>query len=765
MRNRKFFGRVINFAAAVMVLVCNFVFTACDNSYYGLDEDERTETKEKNEIPTPQPGEEWTLDRDSVNTGHEYTFSILGEEKTSGATAVSRGWASMSENDKYNILEQHRNLDVKYANASKVFGKPEVSFGRGEISVKSLATFNLEDGNVVKVSSTIGHAMAKVNGEYRMFPCDSLVNVELLSLDNVEAPARTRGAMYVSDSVYTEIKAELTYVTVGLKQNYQYKQVICDTITRYILSEDEIDSAYVSNKRREVLDASTERCYFDEVFVMKSGEEKVSPRERVLQYGVSAIPTYEKQVVDFGYALVSTNGVVKGESEYNRTESEWTINREVDSYSSNLNNAASELVKTSYTLYHESAVYADEWVTVEFPMIDITVNEGKTNVTPITSTRGDWYEMARLDNSIVANYQGYTQGCDESVILFKEAKRVIFEGWDAETAVKTITLFNVHTSVDYVVAFSDGTEDRKTYENDFAWSFGPKSNWSVTSDNKSYYTGDVNASVDGSQKTATKQGVKYTWNANNHKVTAVVSVAGTNQLDEWNGATVNDITVEKNGNVYSFGHDDYTMTDNGTSLKVANSTETEDVYNYTHAIVFGFGGVTTEAVVPGQIIVAKDVVTFFPKEWGALTAVKQLVSNNETRDGYCYTWSLHFANNVVMPVVVRRGASQPEFNFDWAENTSDSRLNGGAYMRSLKKFINVIGSDTPDMLQYSTADGHNADNQSYVKAKNMNWDEGHLVDGHASVTTNRFSFSINNGVFSATDTYTGTNLGSWTYSK
>ena len=311
---KKFFSEkslVSLFVAAMMILVSN-VFVSCDQERIEEVPAKQTTSvvkKDNPEPPAPEPGENWWLKRDSLNNGHEYSFDILAGDSTSGATAVSRGFANMEENDKYTIEEKYRNLDLAYANAHKVLGKPECSMGNGSMNVVTLATFGLEDGNIVKVNSNISHAIAKVKGENRFFPCDSLTNVRLISVSNVERAATRAAATYISDSVYTEIKAELTYVTTGLTQNYAYTQVIGDTITRYILSKNEIDSIWYENKYRKVLNASSEECGFEKVILFKNGESNRLAKKIILQYGVENIAEYEKQVSDFGYVFVSTNGV------------------------------------------------------------------------------------------------------------------------------------------------------------------------------------------------------------------------------------------------------------------------------------------------------------------------------------------------------------------------------------------------------------------------------------------------------------------------
>ena len=748
---------------AVVVFVVSSFIASCDQEKITTKSDIQTysEVVKKPQEPTI-PTEDWYIIRDSVNNGHEYSFTITGGERTSGATAISRGRASMEENDKYTIEEKYRNLDLAYANSHKSLGKPETNMSKGALNVTTLCTFGLEDGNIVKVNSNISHALAKVEGVEKFFPCDSLTDVRLISVNNVErAATRAAADEYISDSVYTEIKAELTYVTTGLKQNYTYTQVIGDTITRYILSKNDVDTIYAENKQRTVLTPTTEQCSFDKVVIFKNGESQKLAKSIILQYGVENIAEYEKEVKDFGYNFVSTNGISNGEDKFNRTEESWTVNRRVDAYSSNFNNTAKENIKTSYTLFHESAVYDDGDIKVEFPMIDMNVAEGTSKVTNIASTKGDWYEMARFDNEISVDYQGFGQNSTEDVILFKEGRHILSEGWDDTTAKKTITLWNIHTEIDYVIVYSDGSEDRTSYSMDFGWSFAPKSQWSVFAENNSYITGNVIANVSSSQKSKdAKDGAVWSWNENSHSFISDVTVANGTQKDEWEAVTVNDIAIERNGNVHSFGHDDYSMTDGGASLGNATSTDSEDVYPYTHSLTFGMGGVTDTKTVNGEIHVAKvEVPTFF----GQLESMSFIVSNNADHTDYLYTALAHLKGGRVVPGVWTKSGEIQWFLED--EQAGSNNLNGCAYEHSSGKWVPVHGWDSPDCLQYDTEEGANADNQSYATALQWNWDEGAMVSGHPSVTTDRISYTMDNGVVSVIDARHGISLGSWTYKQ
>lgn len=678
-------------------------------------------------------------------------------ERTSGVYLIQSGKAKLSlKLYKYDTEMKYKNLSVDYSNKNKTMSDPEAQNVNGHIKHVTRCTFPFEDGNIGYVDAESWQTVEKINGETHTFPYAKLTSFDVLSLNNVNKSS-TRGT-YVVDSCYTEASVKLHYVYEDTNVP-AFDVVLNDTCFRRFLAEDDIDGWEYDNAKRKVLSSSTERCDFRKIGHMKSGETKYLDKSIILQYGINGDDEYELIVKGFGFGFNNTNGLSFGNTNMERVEGAWTVSRRYFGYGSVFTTPQGDKITTKYNGFSEGATYNDGDVKVEFPVLDMKISEGNTDVSSLASD--DWYDKARFNNAINADYQGYTQSVSESVLLKKEAVRQTDEYWDQSSAKKTITLWNIHTSIDYVIVSSNGSEDRTTYVADFGWSFGPKSHWSVNAENNSYFTGSVSASVNGSQKSQNKDGATWNWVENSHSMTATVSVANGNQVDEWEGRTVNDISITRNGNTYSFGHDDYSLNDKGSKLGNPTSTETEDVYPYIHSLTFGIGGVEAEASVEGKITVAKpDNPTFF----GKLKGMTCIVINNANHDDYMYGLLAHIEGGKVIPGIWNKSGEIQWFLGD-EQQTSATNLNGCVYEHSTGKWVPVHGWDSPDLLQYDGMDGQNADNQSYATAIQWNWDEGHMVNGHPSVTTSRISFNMSNGVVSATDSYSGSSLGSWTYKQ
>ena len=751
------------FFAVVCMFISSFV-ASCDNEaindFGGATTFTETVKKPTQDtVPEKAPELDFYLVPVHESDSNVVVIADTIGERTTNSYWIQNGKATLSlKQYKYDTEMKYKNLNPAYSNANKTMSEPEVSDVNGSKRYVTKCTFAMEDGNLGYINAESYQLIERVNGQEHTWPYAKLASFDVLSLNNVEKAARTRGT-YVVDSCYTEAKINLHYVYENSNVP-AFDVILVDTCFRRFLAEDDIDSWEYDNVFRKVLTSTTEQCGFRKVGHMKSGETKYLDKNIILQYGIWPIDQWELIVRSFAFGNGLNGAVNYGNTQFNRTEGSWTVSRRNFVYGAGFDTPMGDNINTHYDGFSEGAVYDDGDVKVdEFPVLDMKVSEGNTTINEITGD--DWYDKARFNNNIVADYQGYTQNVSEDVILKKEAVHQTFEGWDESSAKKTITLWNVHTEIDYVIRNSDGSEERTHYSFDFGWSFGPKSQWSVFAENNSYFTGNVIANVSSSQKSKdAKDGAVWSWNENSHSFISDVTVANGTQKDEWEAVTVNDIAIERNGNVHSFGHDDYSMADGGASLGNATSTDSEDVYPYTHSLTFGMGGVTDTKTVNGEIHIAKaEVPTFF----GELEAMSFIVSNNPEHTDYIYTGLAFLKGGRVIPGVWTKSGEIQWFLED--EQAGSSNLNGCAYDHSTGKWVPVHAWDSPDCLQYDTPEGANADNQSYATALQLNWDEGNNINGHPSVNTNRILYTMENGVVSVMDARHGISLGSWPYKQ
>lgn len=343
------------------------------------------------------------------------------------------------------------------------------------------------------------------------------------------------------------------------------------------------------------------------------------------------------------------------------------------------------------------------------------------------------------------------------------AEGIVSEGWDEASASEVWYDTKVTRSIDWVTKWNTGREERENYSCDAPRSYRVNSEWSSVEKNNTYGTSNETVTVTSStQQSKTIKDAVFTWDKEIRSITTVVTLNESTKNNGWIAEDPMNGVVSKNGQTFRFGRKTVSTSHrDGLTL----SSENRDYKNYAYgdAMSYTVGGNTKTLTAPGTISVYKEK-TFFPEPWGEIVDAKQTVCNNETHDSYDYTWSLTFVDKQgvrrVLPVVVRKGATKPEWNFAYVEITNETTYNGGTYQSSTGTWVNSTAVDMPNQMSWSR-EGTQRANKTYASASHCNWDERHTVKGHASVNTSRYTLTIKNGVLSATDSYTGNFMGSW----
>lgn len=306
-------------------------------------------------------------------------------------------------------------------------------------------------------------------------------------------------------------------------------------------------------------------------------------------------------------------------------------------------------------------------------------------------------------------------------------------------------------------------------------------------------------------------GATWNWIAETYSVKAKTSLSGSDsQMNEIISHENNNVSITREGKTYSWYKKGISAPhDNGHLTKISN-----DEYKYTLIMRYNFGTYVQTISCFGKLLLQnstsglegwqnplisksdnkhllsidyyeqtndEEIITTFntsfdynlynAKSWyintdsifpyhnkglkiSDISKVTQLVCNNPSHNDYWYSFLIHCSDGYVIPGYwdkVNKIKWLPELR----EKALVTYLNGAVYEHSTGKWVPVRGWDSPDMLQYDTDEGANADNQFYATALQWNWDEGRLVDGHPSVTTNRINFVIDEetGFISAYDTY------------
>lgn len=497
---------------------------------------------------------------------------------------------------------------------------------------------------------------------------------------------------------------------------------------------------------------------------MNGDQRIVEKKEITLHFKVEGVPEYQKEVSGFNY-VHKWNDIERGKSEYQRTEGHFKIFGRTDNISSlKVNGFDADDITTMYTFYHESCTYDDGEVNLKFDFEEGGGWEKSTVVKTIASPVAG-KDAAKLTNTITTFYCGYRQDVSESVILLKDANvSITDEGFVATGCKETVYGNKVTAHVLYRITKSDGTHedfevdfsDTRTSEVDPAWSSIESNNTQSTSSASRTETGN-------SDQSASKNDFTAKWKRYSYNVKSVATLSGSKQNNRVKVVEPEGWEITYRGKTFKFNRPEYTVSNDNGTVTGGSEKNGYNEYNYANKFSYTRGSNNKSFTANGVIKVKSEEPIFFPKEWGALIEAKQTVANNETHNSFVYTWSLRFKNNIVLPVVIRSGEATPEWHLEYAENTTVTQYNGGTYEKGSDTWINTTASDKPNQMVWSR-DSRERANKDYLIAKNQNWDEGHLIDGHSSTQTSRYQLTVFNGVLKATDTYTGKYIGEWKYS-
>lgn len=152
-------------------------------------------------------------------------------------------------------------------------------------------------------------------------------------------------------------------------------------------------------------------------------------------------------------------------------------------------------------------------------------------------------------------------------------------------------------------------------------------------------------------------------------------------------------------------------------------------------VVDGLPQPTEEEVVNQTVPILKMIIT----------GLDQTVTPTADKNGYLYTLILH-SEDLMLPILFDNGTVTK-----FAKVTNEARVNGMS-LDSNGNWVLTVAEDSAENMTYVTTGGKLNAQMSYTRALQINWDEGHLVDGHASVQTSRFAYDANGNII---DTYTG----------
>ena len=625
----------------------------------------------------------------------------------------------------YTITEEQVNCSAVACNILRNQDVKTVADGGTEVS--DTVVINVSDGQVVKLPSTV---TTFKTSDYT-YGTVELKNANVVSIENTEISTGTRSASYIKATLRTTYTVDLTYAEKNTDKDTVYTVRLVADATRRIIAEDNIATVKAENKNRVVIDDNTERCSFDEVITMTSGEVIRNSKSIILNRVFKGIDPYDKFVKSFAFALANVNGIVNGTDKEIKNVDGWTIYGRTDKYSANISNGvAADAFSTAYTLYHERASFRDDKIEVTFGYEDVRVSESVNKVSNVTSDKSG-YDKAIYDNGVRTVYIGYTQNITEQVSLYKAARTIL--GYDYRDGNIVVNDNNVIASVIFVTRYSDGTEETEKVSKTFSRSLKCTSNWKAYENEETQFTHMLNTVLASSDA---KRDGGWSWNEETRTITNIARLVGSEQTNSWVASVPNNITFTREGQTYTFDVIKFDVTGDGGKVTLTSEAEEMNVYSYSAAITVSFGNNTVSSVAPGTIIVAKEIKGDFPSEWGKFVSATSTVAVNESNNGWVYTWSLHFTNGT-LPVIVGQNATAAVIDQSLFDYDTNSKLNGAVFKDN--RWSNSIAEDLNHYMLWSNTNGVAKDMLKYSTATMWNWN-----NGHNTVFTSDFSFVVEN---------------------
>ena len=594
-------------------------------------------------------------------------------------------------------------------------------------AVADTVVVNMSDGQSIKCPSTItsytttdGHEMGTIQ----------LSSAELVSVKNLASGTRT--SSYVKAVYNTVYTVKMTYTERNINSPKEFVVYLTTNAIRRIIAEDDIATVKAENKNRVIIDDNTERCSFDEVITMTSGEVIRNSRSIILNRVFKGIDPYDKFVSNFAFNLAKVNGITSGRDGKVREDAGWTIYGRTDMYSANIRNGVdADAFSTDYSLYHERASFRDDKIEVTFGYEDIRISETKNEVVPVTSDRTG-YEKANYTNGIRTVYIGYTQNITEQVSLYKAARTIL--GYNFRDGKLVVNDNNVIASVVFVTCYSDGTEETEKVSKTFSRSLKCTSNWKAYENEETQFTHMLNTVLASSDA---KRDGGWSWNEETRNITNIARLVGSEQTNSWVASVPNNITFTREGQTYTFDVIKFDVTGDGGKVTLTSEAEEMSTFAYSAEITVSFGDNTVKSTAPGTIIVAKAWNPDFPSEWGKFVSATSTVAVNESNNNWVYTWSLHFTNGT-LPVIVGQNAANAVIDQSLFENDTNTKLNGAVYKDN--RWMNSIAEDKKHYMLWSNSEGVAQGSMIYATATMWNWN-----NGHNTVFTSDFTFSVENG--------------------
>lgn len=349
-------------------------------------------------------------------------------------------------------------------------------------------------------------------------------------------------------------------------------------------------------------------------------------------------------------------------------------------------------------------------------------------LTDKTATQ-ETYKFTENLNFTVGDYNKVSEGY--GIVTKAISIRVLT--WEWANAWQKVEGNLTKAHVEKVYTMSDGS--KKTVVRDFSFTRGSQvyTYWETTEADNTESTGVAGWSVVSS--TAKTSG-DWHFNEVRSQLKFGVACKGSNQVDGWNLIEANNLSVDIEGDTYTFPEMTYSAQANANQTKSAETSE-KTTYTHTNTPSYTFGGYSMNLGAANGLIFVNKVVTpsshdgFFPKSYGKIESYSRIACRNpHNQKDWGVGISVKFTNGSVCGFITKDG------NIEWGSYESGSAKFDGASPDTKGNLQNCTASDESNMMIFQH-NGTTINFITYTDAKQLGWNWG-----SNKVATSHFPGSI-----------------------
>lgn len=388
-----------------------------------------------------------------------------------------------------------------------------------------------------------------------------------------------------------------------------------------------------------------------------------------------------------------------------------------------------------------SIKYTREGITADFGTVSFSAAEAGSTVKLASETAT--MTTYNYTDSVTVTFGDNVQTISAPGVINVAIPKTV-TGYEITNQNMTVGKDGITTSLTFITKWSDGTTDKENVSKFFARNFRVITDWSSEEDNANQNTGSASVTLTSSED---KTDGDWSYAAEKRSISTTATLNGSSQNNGWESIDPNKIVFSRNGVSHDFGTLSFLANETGATVNKESEDDDATVYKYSDNISVTFGTNNFDSSAPGHITVAKPWIPDF--DHGKFISCVFTASINEARNTWVYVASVHFENGT-LPLIIRRDAASPEVNEDYFESNTDGRLNSASWIPASNKWINTIADDDSGMLRWYTTDLVSAGPMSYSTATAWGWNDGRTINGHPTVTTDKFSATISHNGYKLT---------------